>query len=793
MVGKIINENMSYSRSDIGGKAHNLLILKEKEFLVPNFFVIPHNQIESLRFEELSKKIINNIKNKKTELIIRSSAIGEDGSGHSFAGMFESARIKNNNHIEKELKKVLEASNSDRISFYLKYKKIKERPRLSVIVQDFIEGDVSGVIFTSMTKGAKKGTLINSNFGSSSVVDGSDVDSFFISEKRTISKKIINNKPSLTEEQIKSLFELGKKVEKIFSSSQDIEFTIKDSKIYVLQTRPVTSELTRDLRIWDNSNIAESYSGIVLPLTASYARYAYKETFMDLARRSLVNEKKIREYENVFENLLGFFYGRFYYNMINWYKMMTLFPGYERNKKNFEEMISAKSRTKLDNEHKENVSTYFKLKYYLMLTIRYPFFNKEVENFISHVQSYNSNFNKIDLNNMTSKELIDLYYESTKQLLKKWSITIENDFLLMTFFGFLRKFCNKNNLSKEDFLFLVSNIKNVVSCEQVNSLKELSENLKNHKKLFELANNKKYRLCLQEIQKNPEYKDLKLKISKYLEKYGGRFANELKLETEDLETNPEFMIRLLLSYSKNNAVEKPEIQHKDFNLSLKKSIKLKYLTNKIKHYARRREELRLLRAQSFSLARKLFKAMGDRFENQGILDDSRDIFHLEVDEIKRQIEGSSVTLNLKEIVNLRKRQYEDFRKKEIDDIFFTEGDPYLSLSTKTLDENDSENKGEGCSPGIIKGKIKILDSFNIPENEEYEIIVTKHTDPGWTPLFGLCKGLIVEHGGLLSHAAIISRELNLPCVIGIKNATRNFKDGQIVTINGYTGEVKIHE
>ncbi|MDP6642178.1 MAG: PEP-utilizing enzyme, partial [Candidatus Nanoarchaeia archaeon] len=66
-------------------------------------------------------------------------------------------------------------------------------------------------------------------------------------------------------------------------------------------------------------------------------------------------------------------------------------------------------------------------------------------------------------------------------------------------------------------------------------------------------------------------------------------------------------------------------------------------------------------------------------------------------------------------------------------------------------------------------------------------------DPGWTPLFGLCEGIIVEHGGLLSHAAIISRELNLPCIIGLKNATKNLKDGQTITLNGFTGEVTIHD
>ena len=95
----------------------------------------------------------------------------------------------------------------------------------------------------------------------------------------------------------------------------------------------------------------------------------------------------------------------------------------------------------------------------------------------------------------------------------------------------------------------------------------------------------------------------------------------------------------------------------------------------------------------------------------------------------------------------------------------------------------------GCAKNLVDSEILIGGL----RKENYEIVVTKHTDPGWTPLFGLCKGIIVEHGGLLSHAAIISRELDLPCIIGLKDATKKLKDGQVVTLNGYTGEVKIHD
>ena len=78
----------------------------------------------------------------------------------------------------------------------------------------------------------------------------------------------------------------------------------------------------------------------------------------------------------------------------------------------------------------------------------------------------------------------------------------------------------------------------------------------------------------------------------------------------------------------------------------------------------------------------------------------------------------------------------------------------------------------------------------MPEVIDFEIAVAKNTDPGWTPLLGFCKGLIIENGGILSHAAIVSRELGIPTVIGVKGATKKIKDGQVLEINGANGTIK---
>lgn len=783
------------TKNNVGSKAYNMGLLKQKGFNVPEFFVLTHDKIRNNKLEEIEEKIKSKIISKNKEFILRSSATGEDTPDSSFAGIFESIKIDNKENFKKDLKKVLDSLNSERLSFYLKNKKIKEKPRLSIIVQEFVKGDVSGVMFSSATKNGKKGTLVNSNFGgASSIVDGKDSDSCFVDENSIVIEKVKqSNKFSLTDSQIKSLVELGKRIEKVFNVPQDIEWTIKNNGIYVLQSRPITKQISEEILVWDNSNIAESYSGIILPLTSSYIQYAYKITYIDLAKRSGVSERKVKENQHLFENLLGFFYGRVYYNMLNWYKMLTLYPGYERNKKNLDTMISIKSKEELDDQYKKNVSALFKTKYYSKLLVRYPFFNSEVKKFKSVVRTYLSNFNKKDINKMNTKELSELYHKSVNELLSQWGITVESDFLLMTYFGMLEKFCKKNNIENQ-FIYLISDIKDVISAEQVNRIRDISIKFNSYNPLVNLAKNNKFKDCLKEINSNSQYINLNSDIQKYLKEYGGRFANELKLETEDSDTNPEYIIKLLLLYSniKSTNESNRELDLKSLNLSLNKRIYLKYLLKKIKFYARQREELRLLRAQSFSIARKIFLEIGKRFVDKGILKNQEEIFYLEVNEIIDYIKGISKNKDFLKLAKLRKNEYMQFESKDLEDVFYTYGYSFDSKFTKEQ-KKDNDFIGQGCSQGIVKGKVKIMKTFSLPDKGSYDIVVTKHTDPGWTPLFGLCKGIIVEHGGLLSHAAIISRELNLPCIIGLKNATKNLKDGQTITLNGFTGEVTIHD
>ncbi|KAF0247486.1 MAG: pyruvate water dikinase, partial [bacterium] len=99
-------------------------------------------------------------------------------------------------------------------------------------------------------------------------------------------------------------------------------------------------------------------------------------------------------------------------------------------------------------------------------------------------------------------------------------------------------------------------------------------------------------------------------------------------------------------------------------------------------------------------------------------------------------------------------------------------------------------KGQGASPGIVKGHVRIIKSRkDLSKVKKGEILVFEKITPDLIPFFKLAGGVVTNQGGVTSHAALITRELGIPCVVGVDNATRKLKDGVVVTLNGNNGEV----
>jgi pyruvate,water dikinase len=101
-------------------------------------------------------------------------------------------------------------------------------------------------------------------------------------------------------------------------------------------------------------------------------------------------------------------------------------------------------------------------------------------------------------------------------------------------------------------------------------------------------------------------------------------------------------------------------------------------------------------------------------------------------------------------------------------------------------------KGDGCSSGIVRGRARVvLDPSDAQGLKPGDILVAPLTDPAWTPLFLPAGGVVVNVGALMSHAVIVSRELGIPCVVAVANATNRIADGSMLEVDGAAGTVTI--
>jgi pyruvate,water dikinase len=102
-------------------------------------------------------------------------------------------------------------------------------------------------------------------------------------------------------------------------------------------------------------------------------------------------------------------------------------------------------------------------------------------------------------------------------------------------------------------------------------------------------------------------------------------------------------------------------------------------------------------------------------------------------------------------------------------------------------------RGEGASPGVVRGRVRVLLDFTAPRFSPGEILVVPALTPALSHILIFAAGLVAEHGGALSHAASMAREYGIPAVVGAAGATRLLHDGQHITIDGRTGAISLDE
>ena len=770
-------------------------------------------------------------------LSVRSSVVGEDSAGHSFAGLMDSYLNVTREDIIQVVKKIWASVYSARVVQYRIKRKLPLKNILcGVIIQEMVQSLTSGVLFTRDPAHTSPKTVISAAFGLGEGVVANKVEcdtyqlewrskrihkqieekQFAITLDRiknngnckTILPPQLKSTAVLTDRQIYKLHRTGMKLEKYFKSPQDVEWAYDaEDRLFIMQTRPITAFLKSILsdfdRVWDNSNILESYPRFTLPLTFSFIQQGYECSFRNATLGFSKSGRAVSEHLYIFKNMIGILHGRIYYNLLNWYKMLSFLPNFSKQKEAWDQMIGITEGTDF---RSSRLAIFQVFTIYFRMILKLITVKRNAKKFFKYFNEAFSPFSKIDLSKENPYRLISYYNQLTQKMASIWHFTLYNDFFAMKYYEWLKTLCDDRDLSKFPNLHnnLLCGVHGMESVKPIHTIIHIAESIRKnqyYQKLFAIPDD---HLIWCSIQYQPSFHNLKSILQDYLTKFGDRSLEELKLEKPSLREEPHLLIRLIKNYIETQICLQEKMTQEQKVRGEAETTVRQYLGNPFKyllfqfilHKTRQaianRENMRFARSRLYGWVRQLFQQLAFFFHEQDFINEKEDIFYLTVDEIFGFIQGTAVTQNLKALVNLRREEYRNFNKIQLPERFQTSGIPYLYKPKidNSWNLNINSLKGIGCSSGKVRGIAKIINKPDYRIPTDGFILVTVSTDPAWVFLMTKAKGIIVEKGSLLSHTAIIGRELGIPTIVNAKNATKYIKDNQEILMNGDTGEIQ---
>lgn len=819
----------------VGGKARNLYHLTNENIPVPKWWCLSTDLFLN---DQLLKEIIEKSEFQKNIFYaVRSSANIEDGADASFSGQFKSLLYVPHQKIESAIKECWHSAAQDNVTEYLNENNIpKDELKMGVIIQEMVNSKKAGVLFTidpTATFG-KRAMAIVAGFGQGEGIVSSQVeaDTYYIDrEENCILESKIEIKNSqlvydhqngyglktqdialekkeswvLSKQEIETLVEIAKKIETYYGCPQDIEWAIdEEDRLHIVQSRPITTlklhdDEKQEEHLLDNANIVESFPGLTLPLTQSFVMGVYEKTFISSFKLIGFSENEIKKNHRSFSHLIHFYKGYSFYNLTSWFSILQLIPFSKKYIETWKLMLGVSQDLNITNKPKRNLleTTYITLRSSCYITYRFWNLKKELTKLKEKETNSIKEFYSLDNCLPENRSELEIIFAHFEESYSDWAITLLNDAYAFIYVGICQEFWKIfYKRSHGEFLSLLEVKGKIDSIAPVHSLNNLIEQILHDSKLSDeiesfIKNNSK---------KDPLIFTNKLfneSLKKHLYLYGDRCFGELKLETITYRENPILFLKLLLNQKQGNNIA-PTFDKKTNN-----DYFLNFFAKKARNAISERENFRLLRSMKYGVIRRYCWKIGEDLYNNKAIEMTEDIFYLDRDDIYSYYNHSISQAELKSKILKRKKEFCDYSKFKISTTYLLKKtqtkntyQEYSVNSSKPPTEFKNKLKGIPCSKGKVQAKaLVVIDPSTVKlsavELSEY-ILVTKTTDPGWVFLMKSVKGLIVERGSILSHSAIIGRELGLPTIISVANATTIISPDTLITMDGETGDIFVN-
>ena len=791
-------------RATIGSKAFGLHLCRLLEVSVPDFYVIPTDYYRDYisNGKTIENELISDIQDAFSKLggivVVRSSSVVEDLHNSSNAGQFKTVlNVKTELKLLAAIKKVWDSA---------------EGHDMAVIIQKQLSPEISGVLFTRNPINGNDTRVIEYVHGLGDSLVSGKKNPFKLEIKNDL---IQTNNAGNKHKSFEKLIELSNRLEIGFGYPLDIEWAKSDSEYYILQCRPITNLNPPDRikgRTYSRVQAEQFFSGPVSPLFYSIFKKLYttnylQETISELKINLELDDDTLTRHKNyLYVDTKFYEYVLTHLPVkVNRERLFEVFPDDIRT-----ELMLRNPIAKLKDVIKLLKFIAFNPKYWVSKLDIY--FNDEVvPKLLSKLDTLKDfkQMNRLELLNSLQK-LIDVSVLHIRT--SKWGLGLYSIPLVEAMGHFLEK----NKINKRNLSILISGLNVNKTFDASMELKELAEFIqveccKATIRLFEIDHDD-YPSYRRDLEKTLDGERIVDYFEVILKKFGHRrLSRDLLNPCWSEEPMIPFSIlrRLVIStcgHTKitNTISNKISIKNR---LSIEQEIRKKIpirkrwifglLSKYMIRYIAFRELQRFYLDMILSKLRCLILEISSRMLKEGIINDSNDIFYLDFQDVNDYLLGVFL-LNLAKKAEFNKISFE--KNQITPGRYMRLGVDFDSISSSKCLAQVNHNgireimKGQPISNGCFSGKVQVIENVNDEvEIERNDIVITKCLDPGQTHIFLLAGALVIEVGGLLSHGTILAREFNLPTVGSIKNATKIFKNGQNITVNGTRGEIIIDQ
>lgn len=862
----------------VGGKGANLGEMTKAGFPVPNGFCVTtesykefihHNHLVEFIFrvvrhanpdnisqvgadirskikqseipEEIEREIVNAFKQADVHYAVRSSATAEDLAFASFAGQQDTyLNIRGEKAILEAVRDCWASLFTERAILYRIQNNIDhEKVEMSVVVQQMVFPEVSGIMFTADPVSGHRGMIsIDASYGlGEALVAGlvsPDVYKFNKSSKHIESKMIAKKDTAilpleeggtekvaitgdqcthqvLNDSQIGILAELGMAIEKHYGRPQDIEWCLENDKFFIVQSRAITSlfplpePFPQDdaLHAYISFNHVQVMTDTISPLGIDMLRLIAS---FDQGARSAQEYRYMKSAA-----------GRIYIDLSIVLKNSFLRKRFSEFLQNADALMSAAllelvNRPDFDSRISRNPDRVAALGHFfrpvILNTVKNLVFRNPdgvIEYMNNYVEKRARRAAEVVQKSEPGVDRLEAIYQAAS-FTKDFSNLLPRLAPAFISFKVLEALEQKWLGTHQHTDLIVKGLEGNITTEMGLLTGDLADLIRKSPQLTREFENENYDTLFDRIHQLPGHDEFKQKFNSFLTRYDMRAAGEIDIAKDRWIENPEPLARSIMAIVRTATEGAHRREYRETVERAKQAaggliravqtkqgkIKAKIIQRMIRvvrNYLPAREHPKYLIMKLILISKKALLEEANLLVQKGHLVEAKDVFYVGFWDLYEAIQYNRSLIGL---VQQRKEEYRRFRKLTPPRVLTSDGEE-IQGGYQRQNLPVSALAGMPVSSGVIEGFAKvIMDPSNASLNKG-EILVAPFTDPGWTPLFINAAGLVMEVGGLLTHGTVVAREYGIPAVVGITDATKKIKTGQKIRVDGTAGFVEVLE